>query len=156
MSETTAEATTETTATEEAPAQEIDWKAKSREWESRAKANKSAADKLAELEQANKSAEEKAQERVAAAEARAAELESKATRAEVANESGVPLDLLTGPASGSAEDLKAYADKLIAFKGVAAEPQSGPYVPAEGRRPQALALNGDGLEDALRNALKIN
>ena len=33
---------------------EIDWKAKAREWEKRAKDNKSAADRLAELEEANK------------------------------------------------------------------------------------------------------
>jgi len=159
VSDSTAEASNEpavTEATQEAPAQETDWKVEARKWEDRAKANKSAAEKLAELEEANKTAEQKAQERLAAAEARAAELEARATKSEVAGAAGIPADLLDGPASSSAEDLKAYAEKLIAFKGVAAEPQSGPYVPAEGRRPQALALNGDGLEDALRNALKIN
>jgi hypothetical protein len=156
MSESTAEATTETAALVEAPAQETDWKAEARKWEDRAKANKSAAEKLAELEEANKTAEQKAAERLEAAERRAAELEAKAAKAEVAAAAGVPADLLEGPASSSAEDLQAYAEKLIAFKGVPAEPGTGPYVPAEGRRPQALALNGDGLEDALRNALKIN
>jgi hypothetical protein len=155
MSESTAEATTET-APAEAPAQETDWKAQARKWEERAKENKAAAARLAELEEANKTAEQKANERLEAAERRAAELEAKATKAEVAGAAGVPADLLDGPASSSAEDLQAYAEKLIAFKGVPAEPETGPYVPAEGRRPQALALNGDGLEDALRNALKIN
>lgn len=162
MSESTAEATTET-APAEAPAQETDWKAQARKWEERAKANSAeakanaaAASRLAELEEANKTAEQKANERLEAAERRAAELEAKATKAEVAGAAGVPADLLDGPASSSAEDLQVYAEKLIAFKGVPAEPETGPYVPAEGRRPQALALNGDGLEDALRNALKIN
>jgi septal ring factor EnvC (AmiA/AmiB activator) len=156
MSEPTAEATTETVAPVEAPAQETDWKAEARKWEDRAKQNKTAAEKLAELEEANKTAEQKANERLEAAERRAAELESKAAKAEVAGAAGVPADLLDGPASSSPDDLRAYAEKLIAFKGVPAEPVTGPYVPAEGRRPQALALNGDGLEDALRNALKIN
>jgi len=155
MSEALAEATTETAAPD-ASAQETDWKSEARKWEDRAKANKTAADRLAELEEANKTAEQKAQERLAAAEKRAADLEARATKSEVAGAAGIPADLLDGPASSSPDDLKAYADKLIAFKGVAAEPQPGPYVPAEGRRPQALALNGDGLEDALRNALKIN
>lgn len=59
--------------------------------------------KLKEYEDREKTEEQKTLERIAAAEARAAELELKATRAEVAAASGVPVDLLSR-VSGSAED----------------------------------------------------
>ena len=140
----------------EIPAQETDWKAEARKWESRAKENSSeakanaeAAKRLALLEEANKTEAEKNAERLAAAEKRAAELETKALRAEVANAKGVPAALLTG---STQEELEAAADALIAFRG---ETATGPYVPAEGKSPQALALNGDGIEQALRQKLGI-
>ena len=163
MSETTI--TTEPAAAVEAPeavqaeVKETDWKAEARKHEARAKenaakakANESAAQRLAEIEEANKTAEEKANERLAAAEKRAAELEAKANRATVANEHGVPSDLIAGPASDSPDDLNAYAEALIAWKGTQA---SGPYVPAEGKTSPALALNGDGIEATLRQKLGI-
>jgi hypothetical protein len=101
--------------------EETDWKAEARKWEQRAKeANKRvkdlepAAQRAQELEDAQKSTEQKAAERLAAAEARATELELKATRAEVAAEKGVPANLLAG---ASKEELEASADALIAFRG---------------------------------------
>lgn len=153
MSETAAETPAETV--QEPVKQETDWKAEARKWQDRAKENKTAADRLAELEEANKTAEQRANERLEAAERRAAELEAKAAVAEASAETGVPADLLTGPASNSKEDLAAYAVKLIEhFKVPEPEkPVYGPYVPAEGRRPEAL--NGDGIENALRFALGI-
>ena len=75
---------------------------------------KKAADRLKALEEANKTEAEKAAERLAAAEKRAAELEAKALRAEVAAAKGVPAALLTG---STAEELEAAADALIAFRG---------------------------------------
>jgi len=45
-----------------------DWKAEARKWESRAKANSAAAEKLAKLEEANKTELEKATEKASAAE----------------------------------------------------------------------------------------
>lgn len=105
----------------ETPAQETDWKAEARKWEARAKENLSkvnelspAAARLAEIEEASKTAEEKAAERLRAAEDRAAELERKADRAEVAALKGIPMDLLSGT---SREEMEASADKLIAFRG---------------------------------------
>lgn len=105
----------------ETPAQETDWKAEARKWEARAKENLTkvnelspAAAKLAEIEEARKTAEQKATERLQAAESRAAELERKADRAEVAASKGVPLDLISGT---SREEMEASADKLIAFRG---------------------------------------
>ena len=116
MSETPS--TPETPATAEppaeTPAQETDWKAEARKWEARAKTNITAAEKLAEIEEASKTAEQKAAERLQAAESRAAELERKADRAEVAAAKGVPLDLITGT---TREEMEESADKLIAFRG---------------------------------------
>jgi len=70
--------------------------------------------KLAEIESANQTEAEKVQARLDAAEKRAAELEGKALRAEVAAAKGVPSVLLTG---STQEELEASADALIAFRG---------------------------------------
>lgn len=75
---------------------------------------KKAADRLSQLEEANKTEAQKTADRLAAAEKRAAELEVKALRAEVAAAKGVPANLLTG---SSQEELEAAADALIAFRG---------------------------------------
>jgi type IV secretory pathway VirB10-like protein len=100
------------------PAQETtDWKAESRKWENRAKENSTAAQRLAEIEEEKKTDEQKVADRIAAAEKRASELEAKASVSEVAESKSVPSALLTGPASNSAEDLAAFADALIAFRG---------------------------------------
>lgn len=71
----------------EAPAvKETDWKAEARKWEERAKANNSAAERLAEIEEASKSAEQKAAERLATAEKAAAAAEAKVIRRDIALE----------------------------------------------------------------------
>lgn len=108
------EAATPATPTPVEPAKETDWKAEARKWEDRAKANKSAAERLAEIEEASKSAEQKAAERLEAAERKAADLEQKADRAEVAAEKGVPVALISG---GTRAEMEASADALIAFRG---------------------------------------
>jgi len=124
----------------ESEAKEIDWKAEARKHEqrskenaARAKANEGAAQRLAEIEEANKTAEQKATERLAEAEKRAADLEAKATRAEIAADRGVPAALIAGPASNSAEDLAAFADALIKFRGD--QGSNGLRVPNEGKSP---------------------
>lgn len=138
MSETPAEPTpaqgeaTEATTVEQL-ANDVDWKAKSREWERRAKDNKAAADKLAELEEAQKTAEQRAAERLAEAERRAVEFEAKATRAEVAAASGIPADVLAGPEDSTAEAMGAFADKIKAL--LTAGSGQGNVVPGEGRNP---------------------
>lgn len=113
--------------------------------------------KLKEYEDREKSEEQKTQERIAAAEKRAAELELRVARASVAESSSVPSEILAGPASGSVEDVQAFADALIAWRGEqAVEPAAQEYsIPAAGRRPENLALNGDGIESALKKALGI-
>jgi hypothetical protein len=75
---------------------------------------KAKAQKFAEWEEANKTEAEKVQARLDAAEKRAVELESKALRAEVAADKGVPAALLTG---STQEELEAAADALIAYRG---------------------------------------
>ena len=155
MSETPVEPTpAQDEAIETSVAPEVDWKAKAREWEKRAKENKASADKLAELEEAQKSAEQRAAEREAAAERRAAEAEAKAARADVAATTGIPGDILAGPADSTAEAVQAYADKLIAFMESRAQPRKPRPDPVQGRGGD-LALNGDGLEAALRAKLGV-
>lgn len=123
--------------------QETDWKAAARKWESRAKenlaaakANEDAAKRLAEIEESQKTEGEKAAERLAAAEQRAAQLEMKANRAEVAAAKGVPADLLTG---STVEELTASADALIKFKEAAASRNH--VAPNEGR---GETVSGEG------------
>lgn len=135
--------------------QEIDWKAEARKWESRAKenlsaakANEGAAKRLAEIEEAQKTEAQKAQERLEAAERRAAELELKATRAEVAAAKGIPTELLTG---STREELEASADALIAFKG---DPQPQKLiVPHEGQSPTTNKTTADLFAEAVEGAL---
>lgn len=152
-------------ATDEAPAQEVDWKAKfeetqahSRKWEERAKSNAEAAKRLSEIEESSKSdaqrqaeAVEKANAELAEARAELERISLEKVRAEVANEKGVPAHLLVG---STQEEFAAFADSLIAFRG---EQKAAPASPAVGRvNPQSLALNGDGIENALRTALGIH
>ena len=134
---------------------EVDWKAKAREWERRAKENKAAADRLTELEEAQKSAEQKAAERLAEAERRAAELEVKATRAEVSATSGIPANILAGPADHTPEGVRAFADMIAALIEERAQPRNPRPDLTQGGSGAPLALNGDGLEEALRSKLGI-
>src|SRR5690606_17969818 len=64
-------------APQEAPAQEVDWKAEARKWEDRAKKNSDAAQRLAEIEEASKTAEQKAAERLAELEQKVNEYETR-------------------------------------------------------------------------------
>lgn len=118
------------------PAQDLtDWKAESRKWEARAKENTVAAQRLAEIEEEKKTDEQKVTDRIAAAEKRAADLESQVIRAEVAAAKGIPAELLHG---GTKEQLEAEADALIAFKGTKPEPapeKKTYFVPDEGGIP---------------------
>lgn len=120
---------------------EVDWKAKSREWERRAKENKAAADRLAELEEAQKTAEQKAAERLAAAERKAAEAELRALRADVAQAKGVPAGLLTGSTEA---EMNASADALLAFRGESpSSPRAPRPDPNQGRKGAGPASTGE-------------
>jgi hypothetical protein len=69
---------------QEQPTPEVDWKAKAREWERRAKENKSAADDLAAIRESQKTEAQKAADRLADAERKATDAEARAVRRDVA------------------------------------------------------------------------
>lgn len=98
---------------------------------------KAKASKFEELENAQKTEAQKAQEALAEAQKRAADLELKAARAEVAAAKGVPVELLSG---SSREEIEAHAEALIAFKGT--QP-GGPVIPNQGKQPDKAAETTD-------------
>lgn len=98
------------------------WKALARKHEDQSKANADKARRYDEFEESQKTEQQKLEERAKAAEAKAAEIELRALKAEVANEKGVPANLLTGT---TAEELAAAADALLAFRGEKKLPDLG-------------------------------
>lgn len=114
-----------------------------------AKANSSAAARLAEIEEASKTAEQKATERLALMEAQAEALQAKVVQAEIASTTGIPTELLAGPESTAPEDVKAFADKLIAHIG--ANRSKGNIVPTEGKNPTPT---DDPMRDFARQVFK--
>ena len=91
------------------------------------------------MEEAQKTAEQKSAERLAEAERKAAELEAKAVRAEVAAATGVPVDILAGPDGVTAEAVAAFADKIKTF--TADGRSRGNVVPMEGVTPDLGRVN---------------
>ena len=76
-----------------------DWKAESRKWEDRAKANKDAADRLAQLEDANKSELQKAQDATVKAQQEAEQARQELARERIARKhmlSDEDTELLSG------------------------------------------------------------
>lgn len=141
-------------------ASEIDWKAESRKWESRAKenlatakANEDAAKRLAEIEEAQKTEAQKAQDALAKAQQELADERAARLRAEVAASKGIPANLLSG---STQEELEKSADDLLAFKGDAPEPSPFPKAdPSQGARGSALGgTNADRFESFLGEKLK--
>lgn len=148
MSEVTAPVEPEVTKPEggtpkpEAP-DTTDWKAESRKWEARAKENKSAAEKLQELEDSQKSEIQKAQEAAQTAQAELAKSKAETLRLKIAATHGIGedhLDLLTG---ADEEELEAKAKKLSTLiKSTTEEPAPkkgawAPFDPDEGKSPSS-------------------
>lgn len=121
---------------------ETDWRAEAKKWEARAKENKSAADKLVELENASKSELQLIQERADAAEKRAADLEAAeqkriadgeaaqqvaAWKTKIAEDTGIPASALRG---NTLDELRDHAKELQALL---PPRRGGAFVPAEGR-----------------------
>ena len=98
---------------EEGESEGIDWKAKSREWEKRAKANASAAKKLEEIEDAKKSEVERATTRQQRAEKERDEAVAKLHRYEVATKAGLPLSVAHRLQGSTAEAVEADAKELV-------------------------------------------
>ena len=140
-----------------APAQEIDWKAEARKWEGRAKENSTAAQKLAEIEESKKSETQKLQEQLTTLQDRAATAERDKERLAVIAKHGIPEDYHDLVHGSDAESLAASAAKvkaLITANTPAQQNEASFVIPSEGNSP-SLALNGDGIESALRKALGI-
>ena len=158
MSESVAaEAATTPAETVEAPAQDgTDWKAEARKWESRAKENSSAAQKLAEIEESKKSETQKLQEQLAQFQERAAAAERDRERLAVIAKHGIPEEYHDLVHGSDPESLAASAAKVQALITANTAPQTEAsfVIPSEGSSP-SLALNGDGIESALRKALGI-
>lgn len=118
---------------EQTPLVEIDWKQKAREWEKRAKENKTAADELAAIRESQKSEAEKAAERLATAEKDAADARREALRFRVAAKFQIDdedADLfLTG---SDEETLTRQAQRLA---GRASDEKKRGVVPREGKSP---------------------
>jgi len=156
MSESTAEAAVNPTEPAAAPAQETDWKAEARKWEARAKENSSAASKLAEIEESKKSETQKLQEQLSTLQERAATAERDRERLVVIAKHGIPADFHDLVHGSDAESLEASAAKVKSLITTSAQPELAAsfVIPDEGGSP-SLALNGDGIESALRKALGI-
>lgn len=150
MSETVTDAPT---APADAPAQddkpakpETDWKAEAKKWESRAKENKTAADRLAQIEEANKTEAQKNADRLAAAETEAAQARSEALRFKVAAKYQIGDEDAELFLTGTDEDvLVRQAQRLTARE--AERKKQGNYVPREGTTP---TTTGGDERDAAR------
>lgn len=149
--------------TDEAQAEpSVDWKAEARKWESRAKENFSkasenekAAARLAEIEEANKSESQKLREQLDALTARATAAERDKERLSVLARHQIPEEYQDLVHGGDADSLDASAQKVKALIDTNATKDRGSFViPDEGGSPN-LALNGDGIEAALKKALGI-
>lgn len=102
---------------------EPDWKAKyeamrqhSRDWESKAKANQSAADELEKLEADSQTEQEKALQRAQKAEAELQKLKADAERAktvsQVATESGIPSEIVSMLNGKDSDELQRQVDAI--------------------------------------------
>lgn len=120
--------------------------AQSRKWEERAKANKDKADKWDAYEQEGMTEAEKATKRAEEAEAELATLKAErqhaADAAEVARETGVPVDYLTF--CSSKEAMQQLAEKWQAEHG-------DPQTPAAASAPSTRYIRPDGAKPSNRD-----
>ena len=153
--ENTAPEAAETAPQGDAPKVEIDWKAKAREWESKAKANKTAADELASLKASQMSEQERLTAQLAEATKAAETARLEAMRYRVATQFGIAKDDAEEFLFGDDEEtLTRKAQRFIERTQAPQNPR--PAGDADlGARPAPLALNGDGIENALRKKLGI-
>jgi len=115
-------------------------KAIAAERQARKAAEKSAAElaeRLKAIEDRDKTEAQRQQEQLESAKAELEALTTAKTRAEVAAEKAIPTSLLAGPASNSAEDIAAFADALLAFRG---EQKYNPTSPALHRVNKTTSL----------------
>lgn len=116
----------------EAPAQEPDWKALARKWESQSKANKTALDDLTGKFEAADSERKTLAEQV---QTFTAEKERAALVSEIATEKGVPASALRG---STREELEAHAATIAEL----IKP-SGPVIPGQEKTPTTVQDSPD-------------
>ena len=114
---------------------ETDWKAKARDWEKRAKENKTAAERLAVLEEANKTEAQKSADRLAVAEKDAVDARAEATRYKIATEFKLSTEDAAALEHVSSEDgMRLVAGRLAARD--TDRKKQGNVVPNEGKTTQ--------------------
>lgn len=137
------------------PAQETDWKAEARKWETRAKENSKAAQTLAEIEEANKTAEQKLLDRANTAEQALAKKELESERHLVALEKGLTASQAKRLVGSTRDEFLADADQLLADLGdkagapaiPKADPSQGPS--NESAQPSAGQMFADHIKSQL-------
>lgn len=139
----TADSTTADAATADA-AVEIDWKAKSREWEKRAKDNlaqiselRPKADQFAALEEASKSEAQRLVEQAETATRAAETARAEAIRYKAAATYGIGADHFDLLGSGTEEEISARAEKIAALVAIQATTQT-PATPPSSRPVEQL------------------
>ena len=136
--------------------QETDWKAEARKWEARAKANKEASDKLAELEEAQKTEQQKLVERAEAAERELEATKYESLRLSVIARNEVPEKYQHLVRGADESELTEAAKAVSELVSASAAPKTGGRVVVDDLDAGDAALNGTELEDALRRSLGIN
>ena len=121
--------------TDEQP--DIDWKAEARKWESRAKKNKDAADRLAEYEESQKTETQKLADRLEAAESDSKTTKAELMRLRVAMKKGLTEAQAKRLLGDSEEELEQDADELLASFASEAEERDVRRRPQERLRPGA-------------------
>ena len=131
---------------------ETDWKAEARKWETRAKENKSAADRLAEIDEASKTEAEKQAERMAELEKSATAAKVEALRYKHAAKHGISEEDAELFLTASDEETIAKQAERFAARNPATPPPppTGAYVPGEGRTPATPNLD-DAIAEATKN-----
>ncbi|HET6916600.1 MAG TPA: hypothetical protein VFH56_10975 [Acidimicrobiales bacterium] len=143
---------------------EIDWKAKAREWEKRAKDNfaqinelKPLADQFRALEEASKSEAQRLADAAETAKREAEAARSDAIRYKVAATHGIDAEHFDLLGSGTEEEISARAEKIAALIAAKAQAQATPTPlptrPVEQMRPGATPGEAESAEDVLYKQL---
>lgn len=134
---TTDAATASDTAIDAGKQADIDWKAKSREWERKAKANSDAAARLALLEESQKTEAQKLADRAAQAEKERDEARLEAIRLEVAQSKGLTAGQARRLMGSTREELEADAAQFVADLKERARPSGSADQGPRGTAPTA-------------------
>lgn len=139
----------------EAKVEEIDWKAKAREWERRAKENKSAADELAQIRESQKSEAERATDALAAVKAEAESARAELLRYQVAAKHGITdaEDISLFLTGSDEETLTKQATRLAERSSADGKPRAPKPDPNQGRSGAAAATTADQFAGAVGQLL---